>query len=281
MTAQLLRVKPDDYHQRPGFSASLAKTLIEKSPLHAWSEHPLYGAKGKKPTKEMDFSSVVHAIVLGKGKRFKPLDYDDWRTKDARAARDAARAEKLVPVLVKDLDRALEVAKHVTEQLADRGVVLDGESELGIEWTEQTEHGAVLCRGMFDHVWLDRGRLFDLKITGNASPGAVERNAENLGYAIQEAAYRRALTALDPDLAGRVEFLFGFGEPDEPHALNLCRGDGVFRALGESRWQRALNTWAACVATNTWPSYGRDVNTLSAPAWALYKEEFAAAASAA
>jgi PDDEXK-like domain of unknown function (DUF3799) len=275
-TAQILRISPDEYHQRPGFSASCAKTLIERSPLHAWSQHPLYGAKGKKPTKEMDFGTVGHTLVLGKGKRIETLDYDNFLTKDAKADRDAARAAGKVPVLTKDHNRATAAAQRVTEQLADLAIKLDGESELAIEWTEETEHGPVLCRCMFDHVWLSKGRVLDLKFTGNASPSVVERNAENMGYAIQEAAYRRALTALDPSLAGRVDFLFGFAETEDPYALNVCRGDGLFRELGERRWSRALTTWAECVKNGKWPGFSASINPLNPPAWAFKREEEAA-----
>ena len=44
---QILRISPDEYHERDGLSASVATTLINKSPLHAWSQHPKYGGKSK------------------------------------------------------------------------------------------------------------------------------------------------------------------------------------------------------------------------------------------
>ena len=276
MTAKILDVTPDEYHQLPGFSASLAKELIERSPLHAWQKHPLYGAKEKKPTKEMDFGQVGHTLVLGKGKRFAVLDVEDYKTKDARALRDAARKSGSVPIKRAEHDRALKMAEQVTAKLADRGLKLTGTSELAIEWTEESAFGPVLCRGMMDHVFDDQGVVIDLKLVGSASQASIERSAENFGYAIQEAAYRSALTKLKPELAGRIDFLFAFCETDEPYAVNLTRGDGMFRELGERRWRRAVETWAECVAANNWPGYGSGVNPLSAPAWAFSREEFAA-----
>lgn len=278
VTAQILiDIDPDAYHERSEFSSTIAKTLIEKSPLHARAASPLFGGSGKKPTKDMDFGSVVHTLALGKGKRIAALDYDNFLTKDAKRDREAARAAGLVPVLQKDFERAVAAAKRIAENLRERGIVLDGESEVAITWVEETEHGPVPCKAMFDHVWLDRGRILDLKVTANAAPQFIERNAENMGYAIQEAAYRRALTALDPGrYAGRIEMLFAFAENAEPFALNLSRGNGLFRDLGEQRWQRALNTWARCIKEDRWPSYGTGVNPLSPPAWALAREEEAA-----
>jgi hypothetical protein len=270
VTARILDVTPDEYHVLPGLSSSIAKVVIAKSPLHAKCE------ADKKPTKEMDFGSVVHRIALGAGKAFEVLDYDSYRTNDAKADRDAARAKGLVPILADDYRRSVVAAKRVVEELGRRGIELDGLSECAIEWFEPTEFGPVQCRAMFDHVWFDRGRVLDLKITGDASPAFVQRNSENLGYAIQQAAYRRGLVALRPELAGREDFLFAFGETDEPFAMNLTRPDGMMRELGERRWLRAVHTWARCMAEDKFPGYGDDINPLSPPPWALSNEDFAA-----
>lgn len=267
MTARILEVSQDEYHALPHFSSSVAKTLIAQSALHAKS------AVGKKPTKGMDRGSIIHRISLGKGKDYEPLDYADWRTKDAKADRDKARAAGKVPVLKCDLEEYTVAAEKVVANLADRGIVLDGESELAIEWTEETPHGPVLCKGMLDHCWRSIGLILDLKITENAAPSAVERTAENLGYAIQWAAYTRALAALDPDLVGRIGFAFAFCEPDDPWAINVTEPDGVFQQLGTQRWLRAVSTWAECQKNNRWPGYGSAVNPLSAPTWALARED--------
>jgi hypothetical protein len=82
----LENVTPDDYHQRDGFSSSVAKVVVAQSPLHAKF------ATRRKPKKELDFGNIGHRLILGKGKAFEVLDFDDWRTKDAKAAADEARA---------------------------------------------------------------------------------------------------------------------------------------------------------------------------------------------
>lgn len=274
--ARILRISPDEYHQRDGLSASIATTLIARSPLHARAQHPKFGGKGKTPTKAMDRGTIVHALVLGKGKTFAVLEHDDYRKKAAQEERDAARDMGLVPILRREFDEAQQICASIWHQLGKLGVRLDGESELAIEWQEPTEHGPVLCRGMVDHIWLDRGAILDLKVVSDARQDHIERSAEQFGYAIQAAAYRRALAALKPEFAGKVDFLFAFVEAEEPYAANLCRPDGAFAELGERRWLRAVETWARCLATNNWPSYGDGVNPLSPPAWVLAREDFAA-----
>ena len=273
--AQLLDVEPDAYHELPGLSSSIAKVVIDQSPLHAFAQHRMFGGRGREATKLMDRGNVVHSLVLGRGKKFEVLDFDNYKTHKAQDARDAARAAGLIPILAHDLEAAEQIAAAILRQLPEHGITLVGQSEVAIEWWEQAgDEQFIRCRGMFDHLLLSAGVIIDLKITGDASPGAIERGAENMGYALQQAAYRRALTALRPELAGRIDFLFVFAEADYPHAINVVRGDGVFREIGDRRWQRAVHTWGRCLATNTWPSYGGGINQLSPPAWALSREGY-------
>jgi len=268
VTARILDVTPDEYHAIQAFSSTVAKTLIARSPAHAKAE------VGKAPSKVLDRGTVIHRLTLGKGKDYEVIQHSDWRTNAAKAARDDARARGLTPVLAHEFEDYCMAAESIRAQLADRNLVLDGQSELAIEWTEETVHGPVLCKGMLDHCWPDTGIIIDLKVTDNAAPSAVERTAENLGYAIQCAAYTRALTALDPDLAGRVAFAFAFCEPDAPYAINLSEPDGVFQEIGKQRWLRAVTAWAECVKNDRWPSYGTSVNPITAPTWALAREGF-------
>lgn len=274
--AQILDITPDEYFALDRFSSSIAKLVVTKSPRHARAEHQ--DEVSKKPTRSMDFGSVAHHLVLGKGADYEPMRFDDWRTKDAKAAALAARDAGRIPIKQDDFERATAAAESVRVELVERGIVLDGQSELVIIWDEETPHGLVPCKAMLDHVWPELGRILDLKFPADASPVAIERSAENFGYAIQRAAYTRALTALDSTLAGRVDFLFCFCEQTSPHAVNLTRPDGMFRELGDQRWTRAVTTWAECLATDRWPAYGSGINQLSAPAWALAREPFEDAA---
>ncbi|MGN6106663.1 MAG: PD-(D/E)XK nuclease-like domain-containing protein [Kofleriaceae bacterium] len=274
--ATILDISPDEYHSRPGLSSSTAATLIMRSPLHAWTQHPAYGGAGRKPTELMDRGTAIHSMVLGVGKQIAPLPFDDWRTKAAKESRDKARAAGMIPMLHEDHADAEVAAREIRTRLAERNISLTGESEIAVEWHEDSPSGPVLCRGMMDHLWLRDGIVLDLKVVSSAAPASVERSAENFGYAIQAAAYTRAIAQLRPNLTGRIEFLFAFCEAEPPFAMNICRPDGAFRELGERRWMRAVHEWGACLASGEWPAYGKGINQLSPPAWALAREEFAA-----
>lgn len=274
--ARILEVTDDEYFALPELSSSCAKTLVEKSPLHAWTEHPAFGGRGKGSTRYTERGDVVHALVLGAGKKFEVLDFDDYRSNAAKEARDAAREAGLVPILKHHFSEAQTTALQIIAALAQRGINLDGHSELAVEWFEPSEHGPVACKGKMDHVYLDRGRVIDLKVVSTADGDSCEKSAERFGYAIQAAAYTRAIERLRPELVGRVDVLFAFCEPEPPYAMNLMRGDGTFRELGERRWLRAVEMWGSCLKANKFPGYGDGINVLSPPAWALAKEMWAA-----
>lgn len=268
---RILAVTPDDYHAIDAFSSTVAKTLISRSPAHAKAN------MGKRATAAMERGTVIHRLVLGKGKDFavaQPHE-SDYRTTAGKAFRDKAVADGKVPVKSGEFVSWGSAATAILTEFANRGIALDGASELAIAWKEETPHGVVECKGMLDHCWLEQGRILDLKITENAASHAIEKTSEAFGYAIQHAAYTRGLSAVQPQLLGRIEMLFAFAEPEHPYPVNLCRADGVFRELGERRWLRAVNTWAKCSSEGKWPAYGDDINFLSAPLWAVEKEEAA------
>ena len=270
MTAKLLDITVDEYHEIDAFSSSAAKTLIARSPGHARAGYR------KKPTKAMDRGDVVHRLLLGKGKDFEVIQHGDYKTKAAQTKRDEAREKGMAPVLAHHFETYCLAAESIRVQLAERGIVLDGFSEQAITWTESTEFGDVPCKALLDHVWLDTGVIIDIKTTDNAASSAVERTAENLGYGIQYAAYTRALSALDRNLSGRIAFAFVFCEvEEEPFCVNICEPDGVFAELGKRRWHRAVREWARCVRDDVWPTYGATVNQLTAPPWALAREGYA------
>jgi hypothetical protein len=265
VTARILEVDAEAYHALDLFSPSVATTLISRSPLHALT------LRGKAPNKVMDRGSVMHAMILGDGKKFVALNYDDWRTKEAREQREVNRAKGLIPILKHELDDADKAAIAILSRLRSMGVRLDGKSEAAIEWEESTAHGPVKCKTMVDHLRLDAGEMLELKIVDDASPDRCERTAENLGYAIACAARTRALTALKQSLAGRTRYRFLFCEAVPPYAIYAPYPTGEFREIGERKWLRAVESWARCQASGKWAAYEAH-DSIHPPGWAMAKE---------
>lgn len=304
--ARILDVDPDAYHRLTGFSASLAKILIASSAFHArdasdrQSEDDEDEDLSDDQRKRRERGTLLHRMVLGKGARVAVIPSDvlgkngAW-TNEARGLRDLARKNGLVPVKEADHEILTRVSSAIKARIADSGHVLDGISEFAIEWHETTPHGPVRCRCMIDHVRLfasdglpvtpgeppvhikpARAIIYELKIVDDAHPDRNERTAESLGYAIAREAYDRALNALYPSLAGRIEFRFLFCEHRRPYALWDPLPSGAFRELGSRRWRRAVNAWAEGLDTGRWPSYRDDALRveISAPKYILDKEGF-------
>lgn len=277
-SARMLRIDEAAYHAdpapEPSLSASMATTLLDRSPLHAYHAHPrLGGAKGEA-TAAMDRGSLIHKLVLGAGADLAIIDADDWKTKAAREQRDAAREDGKIPVLRHAHDDAQEATESIRASLRALEIELDGESEATIVWREHVLRGdPIWCRGRLDHFW-SSGRILDLKTTSaGAHPKACARRLIDYGYDVQRAAYVRAVEMLCPHLRGRVDFLFAFVEVEPPYAVTVGRLDGMLREHGERRWSMAVQRWASCLRRNEWPGYSSEIVTFESPGWLLSSME--------
>lgn len=300
----------------PRLSQSIATTLVSRSPYHAWLRisgessddatdemdlgtlvHALLLGVGRDrlvvvkpcvddPEDDDDGEDLAVKKPKKKPSKAKPLPLDinglpefpDWKTKAAQQQRIVARAAGKVALLPKDMRRGDALARRVRDNLAEHGVALDGYSELAVHWSERAADGAeVLCRGMLDHWHEETATIYDLKIVADANPRSIARKAIDWGYDIQAEAYRRAVEAVLPRLAGRVRFVLLFCEVGSALVTPVAFA-GTMREHGASRWRRAVNLWARCTARDEWPGYasgGRPV-VVDAPEWAMTAEMTAA-----
>lgn len=275
-------VSEETYHQdllcsRPTLSRSEAVVLVDRSPLHCWASHPrLHGVSAKEITKEMDFGSAAHAVGLGRGADIVEINAKDWRTDAAKDARDTARKQNLIPLLTKELDRVNTAVGALLKNLKLFGVFDEftaAKSEAVLLWQE-SEH--CWCRAMADKLLIDevngRARFFDLKFTDSALPKWLPKHFGEQNYHVQEQWYTHGLEMLRPDLAGRISFTYIMQETEFPFAAVPLEPNGVFRAIGKSKGQRAIATWKECMESNKWPGYTDKMLTLEPSPWLLADE---------
>lgn len=282
MTAKFIEIDAANYHADqvgatvPTLSASVAGTLVKKSPKHAWRQHPALGGRGRvrKSSDEQAQGTLIHALVLGKGlDQVEIIDAKDYRSKAAQELRDSAEAAGKTPILVHKLAPMQKTAYDIVAAIEDAGFNLGGISEAVATWTEDTEAGPVLCRGMMDHVHVSDGVIIDLKTCHNAHPRSCESHILEYGYDLQRAAYVSALGKINPDVEGRIVYKWVFAEIDggELIDVSIAEASGTLRELGAARWKRACETWAVCLRDNYWPGYGGAV-LLEAPVYAMKEE---------
>jgi len=271
--ARILQVSDEEYFadpcSAPSLSQSIAHLLVSESPRHAWAAHPKLGNMRAEPTKALDEGTLIHKLMLGIGAEVVIIPFNDCRKKDAQVMRDAAIEAGKLPVIAGKYAEMQETATKLRERLRAEGFPLTGQSEVAIEWYEPGEYGPVVCRCRMDHVFVNEGRIYDIKKSRSVNPRYISRNFNDYGYPIQHVAYTRALSALNPEVTGRIEFTFLFLELDAPHEVVPVRPDGAFREIGSLKWNQAVRTWERCLATGLWPGYSSGVVTISPPAYVM------------
>lgn len=262
----------NDPCEGPSLSSSVAKTLLERSPLHAWYEHPrLGGGAPDSGSAAADFGSVTHALALGGGQEYVAVPYLDWRTNDAKKRRDDARAAGLVPILEYQLTACQEVADRIRPLLP----AADCQHEVTAVWESTVGHEGrpVLCRRRLDLLCAPRGLVIDLKTTKDAARTAAARALVSDYRDLEAACSLDAVETLLPDLAGRCSFVYLFIEVDPPYASVEVEIAGAMLELGRRRWRRAVDQWGACLAKGEgvehWPGPFGGHSRPEPPPWAL------------
>lgn len=258
----------------PSLSASIAKILCNETPLHCWTAHPRLNPNFEREDKEMfDLGIVAHALMLQGSEVATVLDFPDWRTKEAREARDDARQNRKVPILKKNWERVQAMVEAGKAQIAvhkeAKDAFSDGKPEQSLVWTD--DHG-VVCRARLDWLMDSHARIYDYKTTGaTANPEAMGRFIIAQGWDVQAAFYLRGLKAVTGKDA---EFFFVCQEDYLPYALSVLGLSEEFLILGAKKVQYAIDLWAQCLASGKWPAYPNRIVDPPFPVWAAEQWAF-------
>ena len=136
-----------DYHADPcplpSLSASGAKTLLFRSPkAFAW-KHPRLRPAHLPPVEETwsdqaVFGTVVHKLVLGRGKDVVEVDAKDWKTNAAKIERADITAVGKVAILKDKLVQAKTVAHELRQTV---GYGPDTPTEVVLIWIDHATDG--------------------------------------------------------------------------------------------------------------------------------------------
>ena len=269
-----------EYHSdpcpEPSLSASVAATLLTRTPLHAWAQHPRLNPDHVPQTSDaFDVGTVFHTLVTGHGPTVALVEADDWRSKAAREQRDLARAAGEVPMLERDMAPLRRMAAIAHDAADDIGLPpLSGSAwkrEVPIAWHQ----GGVWNRCKPDLVDVERRVVVDLKSAVTADPAAwTRRNVGEYCADVRVAHYldgcREAWlgTPFAGDDHRRWRYLFLVVEKAPPHAASVIEFDSRTLALGESRLDRARQRWQHCLGAGHWPAWP-GVTETSAPEWVV------------
>lgn len=258
-------VPETDYHAHDSLSSTGAKRLIEcPADYHWYRTHP-------QPAKDaFDFGHVAHELILGKGAGFEVIDADDWRTKAAREAKDKAVAERRVPLLRKDFDRATVCATAVLDHpVIGPWFTSDGAAEQSALTTDPDT--GVTMRARFDRLTEIDGRptILDVKTTaGNVHPWRIGKVIADFHYHLSAAFYLRVARACgldDPDF----RLVFVDKTPGSQHEVRAYTLDAPALSKGDEEVATALDLHAQCTAHDEWPCLHPAQLVATLPAYAL------------
>lgn len=228
-----------------------------------WADHP------PEPTEAFDVGHAAHRELLGVGPDIVVVDAADWRTKAAKEAKAEAHEQGKTPMLADQYERVKRMIKLVREHPIAGALFAPGTGwpEASLFWRDDPTSDMLRARLDWLPEQLDTRRMIvpDYKTCDSADPEILQRAVYQHGYYTQAAWYLdgvRAL-ALDDDPA----FVLVFQEKDEPHLVTVVELDMVALRIGRQRNRQAIDLYARCRATDTWPGYTDDIELVSLPAW--------------
>jgi len=267
------QVSTADYLADPtpdgSLSVSGARQLLPPSCpalYHHWR------TQGERHTRAFDEGKAAHHLVLGDGPELVEVP-GDWRTIAAKSEVEDARACGAIPLHTESYQQVQEMAAAIrAHPVAARLFDPDhGKPEQSLFWKD-AQYG-FMRRARLD--WLPErqmgGRLIlpEYKTALAAHPETWARKAVDYGYDMQCAWYLEAARALE--LGPDPGFLFVVQEKTEPYLVSLLQLDTSAIERGQRRNRRALEIYAECTRTDTWPGYTDDeVELVSLPAWASW-----------
>lgn len=264
-----------EYHADPvdggSLSSSEAKLLLDSPARFRWRRD-----HGEEHRDTFDFGHAAHGLVLGVGRQVEVFEYDNWLTKAAKADKEASYEAGLVPLLRKEwcVVEAMAVALHEHPSAGKLLARDSGEPEQTLVWRDR--ESGVMLRALID--WLrvkpatGRHITCDYKTTStSADARTFGKTAARYGYHQSAGWYLDGISTLldveDP------AFLFIVQERRPPYLVNVVELDRYALTIGRERNRRAIDIYVECVAADSWPGYGPDVELASLPRWAELQHE--------
>lgn len=242
------------YNQKwdyPYLTPSIAKSMIERSPLHAKAHCPFFGLDKPPATKAMNEGTIVDRLVFGQPlpDDLIVLDVADYKSKAAQTLRDQAIADGLAPIKRADYDRCVEAADMLKAQISSAGEIAakaltpEAVIQKRYMWGDKPK-----CSTEPD-IYLPGDKcVLDLKRTAvPPTPLKWQRHIASMNMHIQVAATMEA--------TGANNFGWIVIESAPPHCAVIHWASPHLIDVGMRDWAECKNVWQECVETDIWPGY--------------------------
>lgn len=278
----IYRISEDVYHSDPCKVPSVSRgvicNLINSTPAHAKFYHPqLNPDYVSEEKKTFDMGTAAHSLFLEGIDCCTVIDAPDWRSKDAKTAREEAYLSGKTPLLKHQHSDVVQMvsAAYAQLQASEIGIkdlLAEGDSELTYIWQEDE----TFCRVRPD--WIShkqiggRKLILDYKTVGeSADPNAFIRKVFSMGYDIQHSFYRQGVKAIEGGDSPR--FLFMVQENFAPYLCSFIGLDSMTIQIASEKVKYGLSVWNQCMESGEWPAYPKRVCYVETPSWALAQWE--------
>lgn len=256
-------IPAEEYHadpvETPSLSASIARVLLDRSPLHAWTRHPRLNPDFEEERKDIfDLGSAAHNMVLRQNywrEEIEVVDAADWRTKAAREARDTARAAGRYPLLTDQYERLDKMVRVLEQHPQASRAFTDGEPERSLVW--QDEETGVWCRARPDWKPADPATPWpDYKTTGDAKPETWDRRfLLDHGGLLRAAFYQEGIRQVCGVENATLCYVVQEIDAPYPITVRVFPNGGAEHVIARAMVRKAVHTWAECLRTGAWPTY--------------------------
>ena len=254
----------------PSLSRGCIDTLVTCTPAHAYHEHPRLGGGERKESRAMDRGSAAHELLLGGETRIAWLDFNDYKTKEAKRQRDEARGDSRVPMLEKDrepIEDMVEIAAPFLTELGGEWLRGGPTCEQTVAWFD----GDTWCKSRPD--WLARHRhlVIDYKTTGlQGGPDKFERGMIGRANDIGAAWTLRGLDLIAGHQRHARAYVFAVQEAFAPYCCFAIACDDDMLQTGREKVAAGLDIWGRCMESGVWPGYPSALHYASTPTYETY-----------
>ena len=249
----------------PRLSSGVMKAMVLQTPAHAFAASRYLNPNYREEKKESwDLGSATHKLLLEgmDDSSFAIVDYRDFRSNAAKAARQEAYDNDKLPILAHQHARLMEMAPAASEQIgrlqvgSTLGDPDQGKPEVELDW----KMGDVNCHARID--WLpnlrtiDEEHFLDLKgVPGVLTPAAWCRQQLWWNVALQMAFYSIGLWETSERKRHRYPAII-LTESKQPYSVATIVPPAEGMEAAERMVMRAVEMYEDCCKSGKWPAHG-------------------------
>ena len=247
------------YHADPCETPSLSAGMVNEilvAPARCFANSRRLNPDWEEPEGQDRFTigTVRHVMFLEPhqfDQKVAVIQFDDYRSGAAKAARDAARDAGKTPILAKHMDKVREARKAFLDNAFTTAAFRGGKFEQSMFWRHPTY--GFWCRARPDFMADAMTHMNDYKATTDANPEKFGKHAYDLGYHRRAAWYLEGAAILfgkQPD-----HYWFCNQETKAPYLTSVVELDLMALDAGRMENDRAAWLFDRCLKTGDWYGY--------------------------